>query len=402
MKPEILLITFEGLLSPVFQNQFIPTARTLSRQYNVSLVTVEKNRLQNKEMITRQREILRKYGIRTFPLPSIWLPLKLSLPANVTMVWFVTCMLLLARKFHAIHIRRYDAIAVALLAKRIFRCSVIFDPRGMFVDEKIHSGRWRKDALRTWVYRHFEKKMLEKSDAVVAFSEPYKRHLENLYGQTLAKKIVSVPNSVDLSRFRDSGRRNDHHFGKRLTLVYIGGASYWHMVDEMIYFFRCLKQEVPCFFLYVAYEGRKVVARKFKNSDVDPNDYSVITVPPIEIPKWLSSGDVGIALIRPSLAKEMCAPIKFVEYLAAGLPVIINPGIGETEMIVRRYRVGIIYERTKIQRNIRALLNMLREKGIRQRCRDVVGRHYALEQAVKGLSEAYRMALQGREDLTPS
>jgi glycosyltransferase involved in cell wall biosynthesis len=393
MKRSILVITFEGLSSPVFQNQFIPTALVLSREYRFSVISVEKNSRQNRRMIVQQREMLKRHGIMTFPLPSIWLPLKLSLPINVIMVSLVAFAMLICKKVNAIHIRRYDSITIALLA-RMFGWRIIFDPRGLFVDEKIQSGTWRRSELKIRVFRYFEKKILEKCDAVIAFSKPYRRYLERLYGRTFALKVVFVPNSVNLEKFRHTRQSKKWPSKKRLTLVYVGGASYWHLVDEMIYFFKCLKRKVPCFFLYIAYEGKKFVVQKFRSNNVNPDDFLVVTVPSVDIPQWLSNADVGIALIESSLAKKMCAPIKFVEYLAAGLPVVINPGIGETEGIVQKYRVGVIYERAKIQRNIAAILKMLDEKDIRDRCRNVIERHFALEVAVKGLMKTYQMALR--------
>jgi glycosyltransferase involved in cell wall biosynthesis len=391
-KANILVITFEGLLSPVFQNQFMPTILKLSTKMNFSVIAVDRHGLSRKKRVVQERENLEKNEIRCYPIPLLMFPLKLSLPMNVAVVTFITLALMLLRKIDIVHVRRYDANLAALIAKKIFRKRVIFDPRGLFIEEKIRSGLWQRNRFRFWVYKYIEDSILRQADAVIAFSPLHRKYLVSTYGQRIGQKVMFIPNCVDLDKYRRK-HRNDRFAGK-IALVYIGGASYWHMVDEMIFFFKSLKQKVPAFFMYLTYEGRHSIAAKFAKSELQPEDYCVASVPPERVAQYLTSADVGIALIEPSLAKRVCAPIKFVEYLAAGLPVVINPGIGETEEIVKRYRVGIIYKRRKIQGNVAALLSMLGEKDIRSRCRKVIEQHYALEVATKGLLNTYQRVLR--------
>lgn len=401
MKPNILVITFEGLLSPVFQNQFMPTMLTLSTKLNFSIIAVERHGLSRKKRIIQEKENLKKKGIRCFPIPLLLFPLKLSLPMNNAMVTFFTLALLLVKKIDILHIRRYDANFAALIAKKIFGKKLIFDPRGLFIEEKISSGSWQRNRFRFWIYKYLENSILKQSDAVIAFSRPHRKYLQSTYGQKISKKVALIPNCVDLDKFKCKRKYRDDHFAEKITLVYIGGASHWHMVDEMIDFFKELKRIVPSFFLYITYEDQRAIKKKFSESGLGPEDFTVMGVPPSEIPKYLCHADVGMALIAPSLAKKMCAPIKFVEYLAAGLPVVINPGLGETEEIVKKYRVGVLYDLKMMKTNIEKLISLLGESGIHQRCRSVAEKHFALDEAVNRLTEVYDKVLQsGKERAT--
>jgi glycosyltransferase involved in cell wall biosynthesis len=400
MKANVLVVTFEGLLSPVFQNQFMQVVSRLSAELDFTIIAVDRYGQSRKKRVIRERENLEKKGIRCYSIPLLMLPLKLSLPMNVALVTFITLVLMLIRKVDIVHVRRYDANFAALIAKRIFRKRLIFDPRGLFIEEKISSRSWQRNRLRFRIFKYLEDSVLRQADTVIAFSRLHQEYLQRTYGMAIGEKVVLIPNCVDLDRFKRRGR--EHYSAEKKILVYIGGASYWHMVDEMISFFKHLKQRVPAFFMYLTYERRHNIAAKFAKSGLQPEDYCVASVAPERIPQYLTSADVGIALIAPSLAKRVCAPIKFVEYLAAGLPVVINPGIGETEEIVKRYGVGIIYERQKIQRNIATLLRMLGGKDIHNKCRRVIERHYALDVATKSLSNTYRRVLQDREDASPS
>jgi glycosyltransferase involved in cell wall biosynthesis len=398
MKANILVVSFEGLLSPVFQNQFMPAVRRLSTQFNFSIIAVDRRGLSRNKRIAVERERLAKMGIQCYTLPQFVLPLKLSLPMNVVLVTFFTLVLILFRRIDILHFRRYDANFAALIAKRVWGKKLIFDPRGLFVEEKISSGLWQKNRFRARIYRYLENSIIEQADAVISFSRLHSEHLQSTYGEKIGEKVMHIPNCVDLDKYRFKGKRRSSYLTGKINLVYIGGASYWHMVDEMIFFFKYLKQRVPAFFTYLAYEGCHSIAARFAESKLEAKDYCVASVPPEEIPQYLTDADIGIALIKPSLAKRVCAPIKFVEYLAAGLPVVINPGIGETEAIVKRYGVGVIYERQKIQSNVAALLRMAGREDIRDRCRKVIERHYTLDVATKALLKTYQRVLRKPDD----
>ena len=77
-------------------------------------------------------------------------------------------------------------------------------------------------------------------------------------------------------------------------------------------------------FLYSQTEG---VDRTADSDDVRKN--VIIDSTDLECSEFLNIADAGY-FIKP-LVKIASCPTKFGEYLACGLPVIINKGIGDTE-----------------------------------------------------------------------
>ena len=77
----------------------------------------------------------------------------------------------------------------------------------------------------------------------------------------------------------------------------------------------------------------------------DPADYAVRSVAPRDVPGFLSAADAGIALYRPGISRLGTSPVKVSEYLACGLPVIVNSGIGDTDQLVQQHRVGALVQR---------------------------------------------------------
>jgi glycosyltransferase involved in cell wall biosynthesis len=49
-----------------------------------------------------------------------------------------------------------------------------------------------------------------------------------------------------------------------------------------------------------------------------------------------------VAFIKPCFSKLASSPTKNAEYLACGLPVIINAGVGDSDVLVTREKVGTL------------------------------------------------------------
>ena len=67
---------------------------------------------------------------------------------------------------------------------------------------------------------------------------------------------------------------------------------------------------------------------------VPETDYTVLSVAPRDVSAYLSASDAGLAFIKPCFSKIASSPTKYAEYLACGLPLIINAGIGDSESLL--------------------------------------------------------------------
>jgi glycosyltransferase involved in cell wall biosynthesis len=54
-------------------------------------------------------------------------------------------------------------------------------------------------------------------------------------------------------------------------------------------------------------------------------------------------GDLGLLLRDAHPVNRVASPVKFAEYLACGVPVLISPGVGDCPRIVERERVGFVF-----------------------------------------------------------
>jgi hypothetical protein len=98
----------------------------------------------------------------------------------------------------------------------------------------------------------------------------------------------------------------------------------------------------------------------------------------------LSASDAGIAFIKPCFSKLASSPTKNGEYLACGLPLIINAGIGDSDSLIEREGVGaLVSDLTRTEYAVAAttILRVLEEpnqaqlhsREVAKRLFDVIG-----------------------------
>ena len=101
-------------------------------------------------------------------------------------------------------------------------------------------------------------------------------------------------------------------------------------------------------------------------------DYLVRQISPLEMPRYLQAADVAVSLIKPCYSKQSSSPTKMAEYLAAGLPVICNTGIGDLDELVETDRVGVLLHEFNETSYLRALAEveaLLHDPDLPARCR---------------------------------
>lgn len=76
--------------------------------------------------------------------------------------------------------------------------------------------------------------------------------------------------------------------------------------------------------------------------NINDSTFSIRSVPAREVPSYLSAADAGIAFIKPCFSKLASSPTKNGEYLACGLPLILNAGIGDSDALINDWGVGTL------------------------------------------------------------
>ena len=68
-----------------------------------------------------------------------------------------------------------------------------------------------------------------------------------------------------------------------------------------------------------------------------------------EVPKYLLAADYGLLIRENTVTNQVASPVKFAEYLACGLPVIISRNLGDYSEFVTKNNCGYLLNEFNFQ-----------------------------------------------------
>lgn len=173
------------------------------------------------------------------------------------------------------------------------------------------------------------------ADAVASVSRP----LAALREQQGARLAAVVPNGVDFGRFHAANFGRTEH---PPTLLYMGSLDTRWGVDLSIRAMPLLRRQIPDIRLLIAGCGpaEQELRQLVQSMGVPDCVRFEGFVPYPDLPNLLALADIGVATSRDNAFRKYASPLKIVEYMAAGLPVICSGG-GEAEQMIEESRAGI-------------------------------------------------------------
>jgi glycosyltransferase involved in cell wall biosynthesis len=131
--------------------------------------------------------------------------------------------------------------------------------------------------------------------------------------------------------------------GTRFTIAYSGSIGSWYLSDKMADFFlQLLKQRSDAHFLWLTLGDAAMIRKLMNERGISDSQYTVQSTASADVSSYLSASDVGIAFYKPGFSKLATSPVKVTEYLACGLPLIINAGIGDSDALIANESVGAL------------------------------------------------------------
>jgi glycosyltransferase involved in cell wall biosynthesis len=135
-----------------------------------------------------------------------------------------------------------------------------------------------------------------------------------------------------------------------------------------------------------------------KERQIEPSRYTILAAAPAEVPSYLSASDAGLAFIKPCFSKLASSPTKNAEYLACGLPLIINAGIGDSDQLITEEGVGELvkeFKQSEYDLALERIEVLMRDQATtRMRTREVAERLFDVRVAgVEGYAHLYEKVL---------
>lgn len=396
-----LYISYDGLTEPLGRSQILPYVKELSKKgISFTILTFDKRSyLKNYRNIAELKQrLLNEYKITWISLRYHKSPSAIATIYDVCVGLLMTIYLIVRRKIEILHCRSYVPMLIGITVRTFLNKKAIFDMRGLWPDEKIEGGIWREKSPLYRVAKFFEKKFIINSDKIVVLTSAMKTLLVDLdYVKHKKTPIDIIPTCVDLKKFhirKKGDLRGKLPIPKENSIfIYSGSIGTVYMVEEIIKFLEVIIKRVGNSHLLMLTHGDKEGIINEANK-LGINEYiTVMRAENDDLPSWLSLGKAGIAFYKPGYSMKGRSPTKLWEYLACGLPVVINSGIGDCDSIIYSNKVGVIIDEFSTlcyEKAIDTLQNLLSQPDIRQRCRDVAEKHFSLEKGVERYLNIYK------------
>jgi glycosyltransferase involved in cell wall biosynthesis len=349
----VLFISYNGMLEPLGQTQVIPYLRELAKRgVKFTLLSFEKSKALTTEGQQRAADLKRELLAQGIEWHFLQYHRRPSLPATLYDVVAgirYASPLVRRNKIEMVHARGHIPATIALALKRKFGTRMIFDLRGLMAEEYVDASHWPQDGLRYRVTKSAERRILAGTDAIVTLTEriwPIIKEWDGLRGRSVHHEVI--PCCVDLSLFKFSQnernrRRGELGLGDRLTLVYSGSLDGWYLTEQMADFFaRVVQKRSDAHLLWLTTGDPERVRQLMTTRSIGTDQFTIRSVAATEVPSYLAAGDLGLSFIKPCFSKIASSPTKNGEYLACGLPVVINAGIGDSDALVTDWRGGVL------------------------------------------------------------
>jgi glycosyltransferase involved in cell wall biosynthesis len=294
---------------------------------------------------------------------------------------------------------------VIALANPLNRVRFVYDARGATGDETAVSGTHR---LKRTVYLRLEAWGIRSAAHVTAVS----RYLADAVSAEHGRSPVRViPSCVNVSALTvapatvASVRQKLGYSPNERVFVYSGGLSHYQQVPAMLALWRRFLLEPDVRFLLLTNDDPHARVTVGDLSDFG-NKLTRLSVPRGEIPAILAAGNLGFVMRDARVLNRAASPVKFAEYLAAGLAVVASPGTGDSSDLVARLGIGVLVDPQQLDEgevHVRNLLLRARKDpaGLAAHCREAAALHYdwkAYESVYRTIYDVPRDAAVGSRE----
>lgn len=161
------------------------------------------------------------------------------------------------------------------------------------------------------------------------------------------EKISILPCAVDGASFspqhRDEARR-ELGFGDRFVLGYLGSANWYQCIDESLDLFHSVLARSPEAHFFAITTDLEPMRRALALRGVCGERFTLLSLPAAQVARFVPAMDAGLLIRRRNAVNAVASPVKFGEYLASGVPVILTPGIGDFSAAVDSHRIGQVVD----------------------------------------------------------
>jgi PEP-CTERM/exosortase A-associated glycosyltransferase len=278
-----------------------------------------------------------------------------------------------------VHSPAYNALAALTVARRL-RVPCVYEMRAVWEDAAADRQEVGTKSLKYQAARLMETNVLKRCSAVVTICEGLRQ--EVLSRGISPDKIVVAPNAVEPDSFeprpRDPFLTAELGLNGGQLLAYIGSLFGYEGVEDLLEAVPAVLQHVPkARFLVVGGGERQDAVRERIAQLSDPRVQYIPRVPHERVRALYSVADCLVYPRRSVRLTELVTPLKPLEAMAMGKPVVATDIGGHREMITHQ-KTGLLYKAASGAALIDTLCRALGEPALLTKLARA-GREYVLD-----------------------
>jgi glycosyltransferase involved in cell wall biosynthesis len=304
-----------------------------------------------------------------------------------------------------LHCRNSPITAVVLsLKKKWLQSRVLYDSRCIEAEELNHRYRVQRHiSERIYRKRHSrmaleQKQALEGADFIVCVS----RRMADTYQsnhRVPSERMEVLPCAVDVQAVeayksqREAVRKN-LNLTDKFVLAYVGSAAAYQCIEQSLALYQRVREGLSDLHLLVL-TTEKQKLDSILQASFAPSQYTVISTTPDAVFSYLVAADTGLLLRDDLPLNHVASPVKYGEYLASGVPVIITPHVGDFSQLTQSTRCGLVLDNPTDPGHLPEVLRFLERvrdhrESWAKHCTDVARLHLDLGKNTSAIRKVYQ------------
>jgi glycosyltransferase involved in cell wall biosynthesis len=394
-----LYICYLSLADPLVRTQVVAYLAGLAeRGHRIHLLTFETglSRARRRELRAEMAAMgIHWHGLRYHKRPSLPATVYDAVAGAAACAWIVV-----RHRLALVHARNHVPLAMALMTRPLLRRRILFDLRGLMAEEYADAGRWARGGAPYRITEWIQRAGLRRADGFVVLTERVRR---KLWGDDAPGTAVVIPCCADFDRLSnaDTDVRNGLGLGQRPMMIYVGKLGGVYMDREMARFFAVARRARPDLaFVVLTQSPPDSIVAELHGAGVPEDAFRITSVPADAVGSFLAAAEFAICFCHPKPSLIAASPTKIGEYLAAGLPVVSGPDVGDTDMILTKHAVGTvtsIFDDEHYEQAAWEVLQLVSDEACRRRCLDVAEGQFSLRHVgIPRYDELYRLVAATR------
>jgi glycosyltransferase involved in cell wall biosynthesis len=349
-----LYISYDGLLDQIGTSQILPYLHSISTHVDaLHILSFEKKQRFDDGGEELLSELLKK-GIAWHPVIFSSKFGSFGKLYDLMKMYLFSFQLTQKYKIQLVHSRGHVAAQIGIFLKTCFGIKLIFDCRGLWVDERVNKGGWDLsrwlDRQQYQIFKSIEKAIISRADKIIVLTEAVVDEIVRI-GQRGAEDIVIIPCCADFQHFTMHGEARKQEFRESLelqkeTLVigYLGsiGPMYKFESYARLVLMASLQHPNICGLVVTRNIGEASSVLNTLVKKADRNIFKIVSAEREAVPNFINAFDIMVNFLTVSYARIATSPTRNAESFACGVPVICNQGIGDVDLHTRLLDSGYI------------------------------------------------------------